>query len=141
MKIFVSQIYIEAGINYPFSHSFQRWISDELSSLVPPSPAYDQQYPGFDLMFRMSAKAELATPLIKGPTVFKKTKDVEFSIFLPYIEHDPSDPRSLLKPLKLFLDAVATVLQSLGVDVSELQACSDSLIERIIGNPEMIETW
>ncbi len=140
MKIFVGQFYIEPGINYPFSHIFQRWISNELSSLVPPSPAFDRQYPGFDLMFRMSAKAELASPLIKGPTVFKKTKDVEYSIFLPHLKYDRSDPRSLQEPLKLFLDAVVTVLQSLGADVSELLLRSDSLIEHILADPGMIKT-
>ncbi len=140
MKIFVGQIYIEAGINYPFSHIFQRWISNELSSLVPSSPEFDLKYPEFSLVFNMSAKAELLSPLIKGPTVFKKTKDVEYSIFLPYLEHDRSDPRSLREPLKLFLDAVVTVLKSLGADVSELLVHSNSLIEHILTDPAMIKT-
>ena len=139
MKIFVGQIYIEAGINYPFSHIFQRWISNEFSNLVSSSQEFDRKYPEFNLVFNMSAKAELASPLIKGPTVFKNTKDVEYSIFLPYFKHERSDPRSLREPLKLFLDAVITVLQGLGADASELLGRSDSLIEHILADPEMIK--
>lgn len=138
MKIFVGQIYIEVGINYPFSHIFQGWISEQLSSLVTSSQKFDEKYPDFNLVFNLSAKAELTSPLIKGPTVFRKTKDVEYSIFLPYFEHDWSDPRTLRKPLRSFLDAAATLLQSLGADVSELQARSESLIDHILADPEMI---
>ena len=139
MNIYVGQIYIEAGINYPFSHIFQRWIHKELSNLVPDSSVFEQKYPGYNVIFNMSSKAKLTETLIMGPTVFKKNKDIEFSIFLPYLKHDRSDPNSLREPLRLLLDAIATVLRNLGADVSALIERTDSIIDHILSDSSMIK--
>lgn len=140
MRIAVSQIYIEAGVNYPFTHIFQKYISKELSIIVASSPEFDQKFPDFTLVINMSAKSDLAGFFVKGPSVYKKTKDVEFSVFLPYFKHDPSDPGSLHEALTLFLEAVASVLETLGSDISELRFRAASIIEHILANPEMIKS-
>src|SRR5947207_12558625 len=99
MKIFVGQIYIEPGASYPFSHQFQTWLGEELTNRVQPSQQFLRAYPdGFDLIFRVSAKSKINKPEIKGPTVFKRGKDVEFTVFLPHDGREPSDPTGYRQP-------------------------------------------
>jgi len=40
MRVYVGQIYIQPGINYPFSHIFQKWIGEELTKLIKPSEIF-----------------------------------------------------------------------------------------------------
>jgi hypothetical protein len=82
MKIFVGQIYIKPGITFPFSLQFQRWLGDALTERVEASEQFCKAYgANFALGLRISAKEEISEPEIKGPTVFKRNRNVEFTIF------------------------------------------------------------
>ena len=101
MKIYVAQIYIEVGSVYPFTHYFQRLISDELTKRISASSAFIQKYgEDFNLIFRMSAKSSLKEPEVQGPTVFKTDKDVEYTIFLTFDKSEPQGPGSYRRALK-----------------------------------------
>ena len=96
MQVHFGQIYVEQGAYFPFSHIFQQYISEEMSALVIPSKKFVAQYgQDWKLIFRISAKHSLDRNEIRGPTAFKKDKDVEYSIFLPFSvimneEHPPA---------------------------------------------------
>ena len=84
MKVFVAQLYIEPGVYFPYSHRMQSWLSNELTALAKPGPAFLKSYGKlFELMIRLSAKTDIRETEIVGPTVFKKDKDVEYSLFPP----------------------------------------------------------
>ena len=100
MKIYFGQIYIQAGVSFPFSFDFQRRLSEEVTPLLQPSSKFCKKYgDDFSLMFRISAKSDLEDNEIRGPTVFRKTRDVEYSIFLPFdvIVRHTDAPRSALR--------------------------------------------
>jgi len=140
MKIYVTQIYIETGMSYRFSHNFQNWLSEQLTSRVQPSPAFVQTYgKDFNLVFNMSAKSKIADVEIKGPTVFERTKDVEFSIFLPHAGCQPRSPDGYRQPLNLLLQGITDVLERFGMDTSEVVNAAPTLIEHIIWTPEMFK--
>ena len=85
MKIYIAQFYLEAGVAYSLSYCFQSFLGDELSGRVDLSKQFIEKYgEDYELMFRVSAKSSLAEPEVKGPTVFKDDKDIEYSIFLPF---------------------------------------------------------
>src|SRR5438132_14279232 len=85
MKVWFGQIYIGPGVSFPFSHHFQRRLSHEVTALVEPSEKFIKKFGReFELMFRISAKQKLKRNEIRGPTVFNKTRDVEYTIFLPF---------------------------------------------------------
>jgi len=99
MKIAFSQVYIEVGANFPFSVHFQRLMTREITALVQPSPKFVEAFGDVsELIFRISAKHELEDNEIRGPTVFKKTKHVEFTVFLPFdvIMAHPDAPKQAL---------------------------------------------
>src|SRR5690349_15123604 len=95
MVISFVQVYTQQGAEFPFTTAFQRYLLAKISSLVSPSgkfiKAYDED---FTLRFYISAKHELENNEVRGPTVIRKTKDVEYTIFLPFevIIRQP-DPR------------------------------------------------
>jgi len=139
MKVHFGQIYIKPGVAFPFSHLFQRRLSDEITALVLPSAAFVQLYgDDWQLIFRISAKRNITDNEIRGPSVFKKAKDVEFTIFLPFdvIQRDASIAQSAIVFL---LRGVCSVLGSLGFDTSNIDACQSGLAESISSDPTMFK--
>jgi hypothetical protein len=79
------QVYISPGVCFPFSAAFQRYLSAQVSELVDPSPLFTTKYgDGFKLIFNVSAKGGILESEIRGPAVFRRTSDVEFTVFLPF---------------------------------------------------------
>ena len=139
MRIYFGQIYIEAGVSFPFSHLFQRRMSDEVTALIIPSPQFVKKYgEDWDLMFRISAKAAIQNTEIRGPSVFRKDKDVEYSIFLPFTKIQAAEDVSRAAIEHLF-DAFLSVLTKLGFSIESLQAHRASLVESISSDPAMID--
>ena len=142
MKIHVSEFYVEPGATYPFSHIFSRWMSEQLSERVEPSEMFTRNYSkDFNLVFRLSAKASLTHSEISGPTVFRRTKDVEYSIFLPHEGRPPKTKMACKEPLRMFLESVVKVLQSLKADTRLIEADVPALIEHVVSEPTMFEEF
>ena len=89
-------------------------------------------------MFRVSAKRIICDNEIRGPSVFKKDKDVEFTIFLPFdvIQREASVS---LSAIAFLLRGVCSVLGSLGIDTAAIQARQSSLAESISSDPTMFK--
>ena len=139
MKIHAGQIYIQPNVRFPFSVAFQRWLSAELSQSTKPSVAFSQTYgEDFDLMFRISAKAELTNCEICGPTVFRKTGDVEFTVFLPFtvIQRKPEPIRAAIEFL---IDGILSVFERLGIDTTWLERNRDAMVEHVVTDDAMLK--
>ena len=139
MKVYVVQIYIEPGVDFPFSYHLQRRLAREIRALVRPSPMFIRKYGrDFKLGLNISAKRRIKDNEVRGPTVFRKAKDVEYSIFLPFdvIMRDKKAPKTALKFL---LRGIRSVLQSLDIDSGKLAESQESLIEEISSDPKMLE--
>src|SRR5229473_5718496 len=120
MKISLSQIYIAPGISFPFSHLFQRRLSDELTAIVQPSKDFIRRYgDDFTVIFNMSAKAGIQELEIRGPLNDKKKKELEFTLFLPY---DPINDRDdvIATALRYLITGIINVLESVGVDATQV---------------------
>jgi hypothetical protein len=138
MKVAFRQIYIEPGVNFPFSVHFQCRLSEEVTSLVQPSARFIRNYGSdFVLIFNVSAKEHLKANEIKGPTVSKRYKFVDYTVFLPFrvIIHQPDPPNAALKFL---LKGVRDVFNMLEIDGAELANRQESLIEQICRDLSML---
>ena len=141
MRVFVGQIYVKPGINFPFSHHLQAWLSEQLTELASPSTAFVKRYGSeFDLMIRISAQIGIAEADIKGPTVFKADKDVEYTVFLPFdvIRAAGSDGRRLA--MEQLLSAVSFVFHDAGVEAPELAARRESIVQRVCSDEQMLSS-
>ncbi len=141
MKVWFAQFYIEVGIRFPFTHVFQLYLSTEITALVEPSPKFINIYGSdFELMFRIGAKKSIEQNEIRGPTVFRKAKDVEYTIFLPFdaIQRDPDVLRSAVT---FVLNGACAVLESLEIDTSKIVQRREFLIETICSDHAMVEEF
>lgn len=138
MKVWFSQIYCEPGVEFPFSHFFQRRFSEEVTELAEASAKFLKIYGrDFELMFRISAKQSLEDNEIKGPSVFRKTKDVEYTVFLPFntVMRHADAPR---QALRFLLKGVYSVFDELEIDKARLLAKEESIIENVCSDPTML---
>ena len=139
MNIHVSQIYPEAGVNYPFTHRFQQFLSRALTESVAPSANFVALYgDGFDLIFRMSAKSGIDRPECRGPTVFRRDKDVEYTIFLPFRGDDSTALREAIDTL---LKAIIRVLAELGFDTTAIASASATDPRESSATRAQMEAW
>ena len=140
MKIFVGQIYIKAGVAFPFSLRFQKWLGDALSERVEVSPAFSSEFgSGFSLGLRISAKDDIEQPEIKGPTVFKRDKTVEFTIFLPHGANDFHDLAVASPLLDQVLRSVVIILNQIGLDAVNVLRDTDHLRSEFLSVPGLLD--
>ncbi len=139
MKVYFSQIYIKPGVSFPFSHQFQVHLSNVITDLVVSSMSFVEKY-GDDsnLIFRISAKTEIRDNELKGPTVFNKGKDIEYTVFLPFdVIHCASDANR--SALHYLLNGVTSALESLDINAETLLKNRESLVERVLSDPIMLK--
>jgi hypothetical protein len=137
MRVYFGQIYIKPGVRFSFSHDFQVRLSREITALVEPSAKFVGAYGAdFDLTLNISAKNVIQDSEVRGPTVFEKTKDVEYSIFLPFdvIANKPDIPRTALGYL---LRAACSVFEALEIDTARVAERQGAMIEEICSDPGM----
>lgn len=138
MNVHFRQTYCVPDVYFPFSHLFQHRISEEVEALVEPSVKFVKKYgEDFDLIFNVSAKPGLSENEIRGPAVYRKTKDVEFTIFLPYdvIMRHADAPRHALRFL---LKDVGEVFDKLEIEKTRFVEQQESIIEGICSDPTML---
>lgn len=139
MEVNFTQMYIEPGIDFDFSYHFQEYLSEEVSALVSPSPKFLEKYGrNYSLSFCVSAKKRLKGSELRGPSLFKKMKSVEYTIFLPFsvIRRESEIPQTALRFL---LKGVCSVFESLDIDTTKIVERQGSMIEHICSDPKMFE--
>lgn len=138
MKIYITQLYAEAGASFPFSANFQRYISAFLTDNTKTSETFEQTYgSSAEISFFMSAKSGLQKPEIKGPNFYKADNEVEYVIFLPFHDKHHSE-NSLRAALTDFLDSIILTLNSLNIDTSKLSKQYDNLISDVLRDKTFI---
>jgi hypothetical protein len=142
MKIFIGQVYIKPGVSFEFSHRMQLWLGEQMSLVACDSTRFQNKFGrDFDLMIRVSADTQITDNRIKGPAVFRKSKDVEYTVFLPFdvISKATDGCRAALTFL---LAGIHSVFQQAGIDTKALDEQKNSIIEHICSDPTMLsEPW
>ena len=139
MNIYFSQIYIQEGVTFPFSHIFQKFLSEKITRLVASSDYFNKNYGAdWDIIFRISAKNEIDDVEIKGPTTFKKDNDVEFTIFLPFQKLNTQSDNYKLT-IKTIINSTCDTLDSLDISTFKIDEYSNQLVSEICENNEMFD--
>lgn len=140
MNVILTQAYIEPGVKFPFSHVMQAFLDGELSALASPSAAFTKKYgPDFNLVLYLSAKRELTNTEIKGPGIYKKTRDIEYTLFLPF-EKVIEQADMCRSALTFLCDGIREVFARVGIVAPEFDAAKQAeLIDHICGAPDMLD--
>lgn len=139
MRIHVSQIYIEPGVSFPFTHVFQKYLGGLLTEDTTSTDAFCQRFGNdYSLVFNVSAKHKLTEPEIKGPTVFKREKTVEYTIFLPCSRDSRHEEHSLTHVLEVLLGCIDSILTDLGMSTHRVAGEARAIAHDIVSSTEMI---
>lgn len=140
MKMFITQFYIDPTAVYPLTSIFQQYVTERLNQLVSIPPAFISRFgEDWSFVFRMSAKAELIAPDIRGPAVYKRYKNVEYTIFLPFDQSVSLSRDVLSNALRVLLSCIAKALDDCGMDTGKLRAESEAIVSHIMNSPKMIK--
>ncbi len=143
MDIVLSQFYIEAGANFPFTHVFQQKISREISKLVETTEEFTSKYGAdFTIIIRISAKTLIDAIEFRGPTIFKRDKDVEYTMFLPYtpLANEVANSGSYEAPFHNILEGAAECPERLGLECSKLRAEFSGITRRFLDDKTIRST-
>lgn len=140
MKIYVSQFYTHVNENYPFSWKLQKTLSEKLTSCVLSCNRFAARFgSGFNMMFRINARSGIVEPELFGPTVFKRDRDVEYTIFLPFDPELVLTKNVLSDVIVTMLEAICGILDDLGVSVSLTSSDIRQLATTLAEDPQMID--
>ena len=140
MKVGFVQAYMQQGAEFPFTCDFQRFLSAEVTSATIASEEYQEKY-GEDctLRFYISAKHDLHDNEVRGPSVFRKTKDIEYTIFLPFsVIMRRNDPRRAA--LNFLFQGIYKVFEKLRIDSTNVRMREEEWTRFICSAPEMFES-
>jgi hypothetical protein len=139
MKVTVCQVYVKPGVTLPFSHHMQRRLAGELSTMLLPSSAFTTKYGAdFSLVLNISAEAATSETRIAGPAVYRRTRDVEYTLFLPFDAICAAKDRCRFA-MACILSAVAVVVSRVGIDGTLLAKRTPEVVARISEDPTMID--
>lgn len=139
MRISISQIYVKPNINFPFSSRMQRWLSDEITSVVSTTNEFTNKFgEEFNLKIRISADDEIVDNKIMGPTIFKKDKDVEYTLFLPYRIISESSEGCRVA-LEFILSGIHVIFQKVGIDTEKLVVKFPNIVEVVCSDSTMLK--
>ena len=114
-------------------------MSEHVSSLVFSSPEFEQRYgQDWNVVIRVSAKESMENE-IRGPTVFRKDKDVEYSVFLPFLAISGRED-TLRLALSFLFGGTYFALEALGLDTGRLRDSEQSTIQSILTDATMVKT-
>jgi hypothetical protein len=89
-------------------------------------------------MVRINARTGSAENEIKGPTVFKRTKDVEYTLFLPY--DVIASENGCRDAARFLLKGIQEILTRAHVAAEGFEARKASIEEHICSDPAMLKT-
>jgi adenine-specific DNA methylase len=142
MKVWITQFYLNAATSFPFTHTMQIFMAGELSAVAEKCEAFQARYgEAFELTVYINSEADLLENRILGPTVFKKTKDVEYTLTLPFdvIAKAPDGCRGAMEFL---VAGVRAVFQKAGIDPAKLDERTSFIIDRVCSDSSMLkEPW
>lgn len=140
MKVYFTQAYISPGVCFPWSYRFQQKLSDEISSMVSSDDAFSERFGlEWDLAFYISAKQEIQDVEVRGPSIWKKGRSVEFTLFLPF-DLIPRGDGFASPALEFLCDGIQRVFDQIGLKADELGSRRQHLVHDLSSDPSLLES-
>ena len=123
-------------MDLPFTHVMQRWLGEELTRVASQDAKFQEVYgPEFALGVRINADTGTTESEIKGPTVFKRDRDVEYTVVLPFDVIDKAPDRRRMAA-ECIVTGVSAVFAELEVGLAGLSEKRESLVERLVNDAD-----
>lgn len=136
MKFRIGAIFSQVGISFNISHKVIKLIWNGLEERIFLSENYEKRHTDYTLAFLYSAR-EGNDFAIKGPTVSKRYRIVEYVICMPYKEI-LSDVEIYNVFLTYMETGIRTVFEQYNINQNELDVIFSDVRKEVIGNSEYI---
>ncbi|MWP50274.1 MULTISPECIES: hypothetical protein [unclassified Gilliamella] len=134
MKFRIGAIFSQVGISFKVSHKVIKLIWSDLEERVPLSEEYEKKFRDYTLVFLYSAR-EQNDFLVKGPTISKRYKVIEYVIYMPFKEIQ-SDEEIYNVFLMCMEKGVREVFRKYNINQNELKDIFYNVRKKVIGNIE-----
>lgn len=121
--------------NFDISNKVLSLIIVKLNTLIIPSELFNKKYEGYQLVLINSSRRQFEILTIKGPSVSKKYKCVEYVIYIPYLEVLNSE-NYLESFLNFYEQGVIEVLSKYQIDLSKVPDAFKEIKKEVLGNPD-----
>ncbi len=136
MKFRIGAIFSQVGISFEISHKVVKLIWNDLEQKVSLSEAFEKKYKNYTLVFLYSAREENDF-LVKGPTISKRYKVVEYVIRMPYKEIQSDE--EVYKVFLFYMEkGIREVFGEYNINQNELDSIFSNVRKEVIGNQEYL---
>ena len=136
LLISFSQIYLEPGAAYGFSHRLISELRKRISRKSLPSEKFHMKYPGAErLDFSLSASSKIKEGHVRGTEYHRSSKEVECALTLTFSANDRSWKRRSATGIKNLVSCVATVFANFELEVPASWNKSE-ILEFYLQDPE-----
>jgi hypothetical protein len=140
MKITFSQIYSEPGASFdlpgPLLKAVREGLDDLGRNIDQLSAKVDRE--DFELVLIISASSKLDALEIKGPNIRRKTREIEFSLFVPWQE-TKSFEEKIDYILPKIGEGVIGVFKRYGVDITGVDNAIQMVLKQAKASPEKFQ--
>ena len=139
MKVYVALIDLVPGVAFPFSHRMQQFLGAALTrSVRGTNELRGRNRDGWSLGINIAPQQRITDNRIVGPKEFRRTKDIEYTLFLPYTRIKKAD-RSRSMAAEFLMRGVRDIFVRADMPVNRLDEIAPALCRAIASRPEMLE--
>jgi hypothetical protein len=137
LSLSFTQIFLEPGSVYQFSHHFLRVLDLRLAGTVCASQAMFNQFPGLrDICFLITAAKRVPKRNVWLERHFPRRHQTEFWVVLPFSWTRRSKLERHQRVVSCLVNTVATLFEEYGVDTTELRSHETGLLAELASNTE-----
>lgn len=139
-NLFISYINLSPELRNPFSSTTHGVLVDKFNERFATWEGFFRAYEGYDLAFIIVTDEGVGKLEVKGPTVFRKTKTVDFSIFLPENIDTlvPENPQDFRIYLDWVFSGISSAIVRYGVSQEDIEIIKDECLLEL-GSGEVVQ--
>jgi hypothetical protein len=125
--LYVSYINLSVGLGNPFNDFTHQIVLRNLRERFAEWKGFFDKYEDYSLGFIIATEKGTAKLTVKGSSVSRRMKAVDFSIFLPdqIAELKPTTTENVFRYLDAVFKGISSALDNYGVDDSEIESIRD----------------
>lgn len=134
-NLFISYIILSPDLDNQFSDLTHKGIVEKLRNAFPNWKGFHKSFKDYNLGFTIVMDRGIDALQVKGPTIFRRTKDVDFSIFLPEKVEllNPDKYEDIEYYLDLIFSGLEIVLSQYDVRNEEIELIKNECKNEFVG--------
>lgn len=117
---------VHVDLSPELKNEFRKSVGLELSEILKRNflswKGFFDKFPNYSLCFYIVTKKEVEEIEIKGPGIFKKDKEIEYSLFMPNISYN------ILTYIDTIFEGLSRILENYGIEANDVKKMKQELL-------------